>query len=375
MSPVVLPALTSALAALFAVMLLDQWRDRRHGFQLVWAFGMVCYAIGAGAEAVAAADGWNENLYRAWYLTGAIWTAGWLGLGTAFLLGRTRFGYTYAVLLLFGALITFMIRNSSNYAGAGPLPFLYLFGGIILSLAIGLETYFVNPRWTWFAGGAMIVVTVLSLVLVVTAPPLPPPGYSVSATTGQPTGAAMPGYIRLLTPLPNITGGGALLLGALFSAYMFMPKKRVLGYSLDPGQSGDSFLFNLCIAVVAIPVNLVASLPGAARELVAGRLHSRVPATLLIALGAFFPVLTDSLNRAGSTDLYQLGKFLGVLFLFAGFLVSVEVFREVRIPFTSIRLGTASRERARRRDAAIREGDTEIVPPRPGPGGEAPSRR
>ena len=38
------------------------------------------------------------------------------------------------------------------------LPILYLFGGIILSLAIGIETYFVNPRWTWFAGGAMIVV-------------------------------------------------------------------------------------------------------------------------------------------------------------------------------------------------------------------------
>jgi hypothetical protein len=37
---------------------------------------------------------------------------------------------------------------------------------------------------------------------------------------------------------------------------------------------------------VAIPVNLVASLPGAARDLVAGRLHSRVPSTLLIALGA-----------------------------------------------------------------------------------------
>ena len=372
---VLLPALTSALAALFAVMLLDQWRERHHGFQLVWTFGMVCYAVGAGAEAVAAAQGWNEALYRAWYLTGAIWTAGWLGLGTAFLLGRTRFGYTYAVLLLFGALITFMIRNSPTYAGAGPLPFLYLFGGIVLSLAIGVETYFVNPRWTWFAGGAMVVVTVLSLVLVATASPLPAPGYSVSPATGQPTGEAMPGYIRLLTPLPNITGGGALLLGALFSAYVFMPKKRVLGYSLDPGQSGDSFLFNLCIAVVAIPVNLVASLPGAARELAAGRLHSRVPATLLIALGAFFPFLTDSLNRAGSTDLYQLGKFLGVLFLFAGFLVSVEVFREVRVPFTSIRLGTAGRERARRRDAAIREGETAIVPPRHGSSGEAPSRR
>jgi hypothetical protein len=38
------------------------------------------------------------------------------------------------------------------------------------------------------------------------------------------------------------------------------------------------------------------------------------------------------------------------VFLFAGFLVSVEVFREIRIPFTDIRLATARRERARRRD-------------------------
>ena len=55
--------LTSVLAAACSrVMLLDQWRERRHGFQLVWAFGMLCYALGAGAEAIAAANGWNEPL-------------------------------------------------------------------------------------------------------------------------------------------------------------------------------------------------------------------------------------------------------------------------------------------------------------------------
>ena len=114
-----------------------------------------------------------------------------------------------------------------------------------------------------------------------------------------------------------------------------MPKRRVLPYSLDPNQPGDQFLFNLLIAPVAIAVNLVASLPGAVRALFAGRLHSRVPATILIAVGAFIPTITDSLNRFGSTELFQLGKFLGVVFLFAGFLVSVETFREIRIPFTS----------------------------------------
>ena len=83
--------------------------------------------------------------------------------------------------------------------------------------------------------------------------------------TGQPTAAIIPGYLRLLTPLVNFTGGLALILGAVFSAYVFMPKRRVLAYSLDPNQPFDHFLFNLIIAVVAIPVNLVASLPGALR--------------------------------------------------------------------------------------------------------------
>jgi hypothetical protein len=340
-----LPGLTSFLAFLFAVLLLDQWRDRRHGFQLVWAFGMACYGIGAGAEAIAATSGWNEVLYRAWYLTGAVWTAAWLGLGTAFLLARTRFGYTYAVLLLLSGLVALMIRNSPAYAGAGPLPVLYLIGAVALALAIGVETYFGNERWPLIAAGAILAVTALSLMLVLVTPPLASPGYALSPATGQPVGDAMPGYLRLLTPVMNIPGALSLLLGAVFSAYVFMPKRRILPYSLDPHQPGDQFLFNLFIAPVAIVVNLLASLPVAVRELVAGRLHSRVPATILIALGAFVPTVTDSLNRAGATELFDVGKLLGVVLLLAGFLVSSEVFREVRIPFTSIRLAPARRER------------------------------
>ena len=71
-----------------------------------------------------------------------------------------------------------------------------------------------------------------------------------------------------------------------------------------------------------------------------------MPATILIAIGAFVATLGDTLNRFGMTEWFQLGKFLGVLFLFAGFLVSIEVFREIRIPFTTIRLGGLRREAA-----------------------------
>ena len=340
-SDVILPALTSLLAAVFFLALVDQWLERRHAYQLVWAFGMLFYAIAAGCEAVAGTAGWNELLYKAWYLTGAVWTAGWLGLGTAFLLGRTRFGYTFAFLLAMAGMITVAARDV--YGDAGAAPWIYFIVALVLALAVGVETYFQDERWPWFAAVAVVGASLLSIVLVVTAS-LPPPGYALDPTTGLPVATLFPPQLRLLTPFLNITGGMALLLGAVFSTYVFMPKRRVLPYSLDPTQPGDQFLFNLFIAPVAILVNLVASLPGAVRAMATGRIHSRVPATILLAIGAFIPSVTDSLERFGSTQLFQVGKFLGVVFLLAGFLVSIEVFREIRIPFTHVRLVTGRHE-------------------------------
>jgi hypothetical protein len=339
----VLPAITSILALVFAVALFDQWRERRGGFQLIWTLGMLFYGLGAGSEAIASVTGWNEPLYRTWYLTGAVWTAGWLGLGTAFLLGRTRFGYSFALCLFLAGLFTFLLRNKPEYAGAGTLPLLYFIVAGLLALAVAVETYFSNDRWPMLAAGAVVGATILSLVLMATAT-LAAPGYAVDAATGAPVATLFPPQLRLLTPFLNITGAFALILGAVFSTYVFMPKHRLLEYSLDPNQPGDQFLFNLLIAPVAILVNLVASLPGTIRALAAGRLHSRVPATILIAVGAFSATLGDTLNRFGMTEWFQLGKFLGVLFLFVGFLVSIEVFREIRVPFTRIRLGGARRE-------------------------------
>jgi hypothetical protein len=339
----VLPAVTAILALVFSLALFDQWRERHGGFQLVWSLGMLFYGIGAGCEAIAAAAGWSEWLYRTWYLTGAVWTAGWLGLGTAVLLGRTRFGYSFALCLFLAGLFTFLVRNKPEYAGAGALPLLYFIVAGILALAVAVETYFSNDRWPLLAAGAIVGATLLSVALMAVTV-LPAPGYAVDPATGAPVATLFPPELRLLTPFLNITGAFALILGAVFSTYVFMPKHRVLAYSLDPNQPGDQFLFNLLIAPVAILVNLVASLPGALRALVAGRLHSRVPATILIAVGSFVATLGDTLNRFGMTDWFQLGKFLGVLFLFAGFLVSIEVFREIRVPFTSIRLGGIRRE-------------------------------
>jgi type III secretory pathway component EscT len=134
-----------------------------------------------------------------------------------------------------------------------------------------------------------------------------------------PIGSAFPAYVRVLTGPFNIAGALSLIFGAIYSAYVYMPKNRAL-----PARLG----------VLAVTVNFVASLPGAMNALLQGKLNSRVPATILIALGAFIPGLTSGLNRFGVTWSFFLGEFLGVVLIFAGFLVSEEVFRNVRIGTT-----------------------------------------
>jgi hypothetical protein len=339
-----IPGLTSLLALVFAGALLDQWLERRRTFQLVWAVGMLFFAAASATEAVSALGGWTAVLYKTWYVAGAVAAAAWLGLGTCFLLAKTRFGYAVALSLFLAGVFTFLTARKPEYAGAGDAALLYFIVAAVFGAAVAIETYFQNERWPLFAAIAVGGTTVAAIVFVGLAD-LPAPGFAVDSQTGAPTGALIPPSLRLLTPFMNITGSLALILGALFSAYVFMPKRRMLHYSLDAGQEGDSFLFNLIIAPVAIAANFIVSIPGAVQALVTGHIHSRVPATLLIAVGAMVIAGADTLARLGSTEYFELGKLIGVVLLLAGFLVSIEVFREIRVPFTNRVLRTRRDER------------------------------
>src|SRR3954447_19287394 len=330
---VLLPALTSLLAFAFALALLDQWLERRHGYQLIWALGMLFFGVASACEAIGAASGWGDVLYRTWYVTGAAWTAAWLGLGTAYLLGKTRFGYMYGLLVLLAGLIAFGTRNNPKYPDVGTVAVLILIGALIIAIAIAVETYFQNERWPQIAA-LFVVAASLGAAWFAFSQPLAGGVPAVDANTGVPVGDAIPAPARVFSLVLNVPGGLSLALGALFSVYIFMPKKRVLDYSLDAGQAGDQFLFNIFLAIVAIPVNFVASLPGAVKALVTGKIHSRVPTTLLIAIGGILVTGVDLSSRLGSTNFYSATKLLGLVLIFGGFLISTEVFREIRIPFT-----------------------------------------
>jgi hypothetical protein len=321
------------LSFVFFIFLIDQWWERRRPYQLIWAIGMLWYAISAGTEFLGGAFGWSEPLYRAWYLIGAIWVAGWLGLGTVMLLAKTRFGLAMVPVFLLLALIALGGARAYPNVGLGsPIYAAIAFGLAIATAVLALRR---DDRWATVVGGALVVGTVASAVLIATVP-LPAPGWVVDEATHIPTGALFPGYIRLLTPLFNVAGAWALVVGAVYSTYVFMPKRRVIRYSLDRRLPATRLVRNLLIAPVAVVVNFVVSVPGAISSLARGEIHSRVPATMLIALGGLIPAITSGANRFGSTSGFFVGEFLGVVLLFSGFLVSIEVFREVRIPFTHV---------------------------------------
>jgi hypothetical protein len=331
---VVLPLGSSVLSFAFAAMVFDQWWQRRKAFQLVWAIGLLWYGISAGCEFVGGAFGWSEPLYRAWYLIGAFFVAAYLGAGTIYLLSKTRFGYFAGATVLIGGLLSLLFSHANAKGGdvplypgsatAGTVAFVIaLLGGLAIIAATT-----VRPRLAAHIAMGVLVIGSIAVGYMTLTASLAAPGWALDPGTHVPVGSAFPGYLRVLTGPFNIAGALCLVFGAIYSAYVYMPKRKVLRAKVKTPVVAQLY------GGAAVAVNLVASTPTAASALLKGRVNSRVPATILIAAGAVIPGLTSGLNRFGVTWSFFLGEFLGVLLIFTGFLVSEEVFRNVRLGST-----------------------------------------
>ncbi|TMG69323.1 MAG: hypothetical protein E6H86_02775 [Chloroflexi bacterium] len=310
-----LPLASSLLSFAFAAMVLDQWRQRRRAFQLVWGIGLIWYGIATGTEFLGSTFGWSEPLYRTWYLIGAFLVPSYLGAGTLYLLQKTRFGYLVAASIALGGL--FSLAATAKYPGSATGGYVTLAVALVAAASVAASTALHRDLQAHVAMAFLVAGTIVVALLVMTAR-LSGSGY-MDPATHVPVAAAFPGYLRVSSVPFNAGGGLALVFGALYSAYIYMPKKRALAARLG---------------VLAIAVNFFASLPGAVTALFRGKLNSRVPATMLIAVGALIPGVTSSLNRFGVTWSFFLGEFLGLVLIFAGFLVSEEMFRNVRIGTT-----------------------------------------
>lgn len=84
----VLAAAATLVSLAFALCTLDRYLARRRRHELVWTISLFLFAAGSLALWAAAALGWSEWTFKAFYLFGAILNVPFLALGTVYLLAR-----------------------------------------------------------------------------------------------------------------------------------------------------------------------------------------------------------------------------------------------------------------------------------------------
>jgi len=95
------PLITGLIGLVYVGLLLAQWWRRRKPHQLAWATGFLFYAVAALMEAYSEyTGGWNETVYCI-YIVLAASMVGFLGLGTLYLITKTRtLGNLYLIFII-----------------------------------------------------------------------------------------------------------------------------------------------------------------------------------------------------------------------------------------------------------------------------------
>lgn len=83
-----LAAAATLVSLAFALSTLERYRARRKRHELVWTISLFLFAAGSASLWLAAALGWSEATFKAFFLFGAILNVPYLALGTVYLLAR-----------------------------------------------------------------------------------------------------------------------------------------------------------------------------------------------------------------------------------------------------------------------------------------------
>jgi hypothetical protein len=165
-----LPYISTIVTFIFTVAVYNRYRQRGGTHVLLWALGLLLYGLGTLSEVILGLT-FNVFVLKLWYLTGAMLTAAWLGMGSVHLLVRK--GNTAVII-------------------------------------------------TWI----LTAVSVLAAILVFAAPVL-----STSYNVALPASGqykeifSRSGLTILFTILLNIYGTLTLVGGAIYSAFLFWRKK------------------------------------------------------------------------------------------------------------------------------------------------------
>lgn len=81
-----LPLATTVIALAFTGVLWSRYRERGGLHLLWWGLGTLTYAAGTITESLTTLFGWQEGVFRAWYITGALLGGAPLAQGSVYLL-------------------------------------------------------------------------------------------------------------------------------------------------------------------------------------------------------------------------------------------------------------------------------------------------
>jgi len=82
-----IPIATTCLTIVFAPIVFRRWEKKKPAPHLFWwALGIAMYGVGTFTESVTTLFGWNEVVFRSWYISGALLGGAPLAQGTVYLM-------------------------------------------------------------------------------------------------------------------------------------------------------------------------------------------------------------------------------------------------------------------------------------------------
>ncbi|HET9426581.1 MAG TPA: hypothetical protein VFO55_14535 [Gemmatimonadaceae bacterium] len=95
-----IPIATTIVAAIFSTIVLRRYAERGGTHLLWWGVGLILYGVGTATEAATTVFGWNEWVFRVWYISGALCGGAPLAQGTVYLLLARRTAHILSALLV-----------------------------------------------------------------------------------------------------------------------------------------------------------------------------------------------------------------------------------------------------------------------------------
>lgn len=96
-----IPIVTTVVACLFAPIVFRRWQRKKPAPHLFWwALGIALYGAGTLTESLTTLFGWNEWVFRSWYVAGALLGGAPLAQGTVYLFFKRRTADIMAGVLL-----------------------------------------------------------------------------------------------------------------------------------------------------------------------------------------------------------------------------------------------------------------------------------